>query len=101
MKKLKTLGILLLFCGALTAQSKYKVPNDLNAQNFPGHAEITWKNHQGFTYEVYRMAGNTKAFVKQGETTKGYFLDFYGKNISQNARIRYRIIPKGDRKSVV
>ncbi len=95
MRIIKNIGLLLLFCVALTAQSKFVVPNELKAQNFPGHAEIIWKNHQGFIYEVYRTAGNTKSFVKQGETTKGYFLDFYGKNISQNARIRYRIIPKG------
>ncbi len=95
MKKITNIGIFVLLSLTLQAQGKFIVPNDLKAQNFPGHTEITWKNHQGFTYEVYRMTGNSKAFVKQGETTKGYYLDFYGKNIPQNARIRYRIVPKG------
>ena len=95
MKKLLTIGFLLLWVGVISAQGKFVVPNDIKAQTYPGHTEITWKNHVGFTYEVYRLIGNTKSFVKQGETTQQYFLDFYEKNIPQNVQIRYRIIPKG------
>ncbi len=95
MKKLKSIGLLLMIFGVLSAQSQYVVPNELKAQSFPGHSEICWKNHQGFTYEVYRLVGNAKSFVKQGETTQDNFLDFYERNIPPNTEIRYRIIPKG------
>lgn len=95
MRHISFVIILLSACGILSAQKKYTVPTEIQAQSYPGHTEITWKNHQGFTYEIYRLAENEKYFVKRGETSESYYFDFYGNNIAQNAQIRYRIIPKG------
>lgn len=87
--------VFLLISGILSAQGKFIVPNELKVESYPGHSEITWKNHQGFSYDVFRLVGNGKSFAKIGETEKDYFLDFYEKNIPQNTQIRYRIMPKG------
>lgn len=95
MKEISFILILLFTCGILPAQKKYTVPAELQAQSFPGHTEITWKNRQGFTYEIYRSVGNNKSFVKQNETSKDYYLDFYEKTTPFNIQIFYRIVPKG------
>lgn len=67
----------------------------MQAHNYPGHAEITWQNRQGFTYEIYRKVPAGRSFVKLGETDNDYWLDFYDKNIAPDALIAYRIVPKG------
>lgn len=95
MKKIITLGLFLLTWGVLSAQEKFIVPGEIKSQCYPGHTEITWNNKQGFTYEIYRLVGKELSFIKQGETLRDYFLDFYDNKIPQETKIIYRIIPKG------
>lgn len=95
MKKILFIAVILLVCSNTNAQSNFAIPPDLKAETYPGHTEISWKNHQGFDYAVYRSIRDTKSFVKVGETNQNYFLDFYDKNIPAHAQITYRIIPIG------
>ena len=75
-------------------QSNYIVPAELKAQAYPAHTELNWQNRTGFKYEIYRSIDG-KQFEKSGETTSGYFLDFFGKPVEKETVYFYRVIPKG------
>ena len=86
----------LFFCLGIVsfAQNNYVLPSQFKAVNFPAHVELTWKNYQGFTYNIYRSADNGKTYVKIAETNQAYYFDFIGK-VSKPVSVTYRILPKG------
>src|ERR1035437_4127219 len=71
------------------------VPANLKGVGYPAHTELTWENHAGFTYEVYRSADGNNNFSKIAETNKDSYLDFFGKPMQKEQTFIYRIMPKG------
>lgn len=82
-------------CTAEAKDQRYVVPADMKAQVFAGHVELSWRNQQGFTYEIYRSVDDGDHFTRQGETNSACFLDFLGESIQKEEEYMYRIIPKG------
>jgi len=78
----------------LQAGDRFFIPWGMKAEAFPAHVELQWNNNRGFTWEIYRSVAGS-AFVKCGETTGDYFLDFFGKPVDKAMPFRYRIVPKG------
>jgi hypothetical protein len=97
MKKIYVI-LLLIFSaiGYIIAENqRFKVPDELKATAYPAHVEITFQNRNGFVYEVYRSVNQGKNFVKAGETSEGFYLDFFGKPLAAETVFVYRILPKG------
>lgn len=97
MKKIYII-LLLIFSaiGYINAENlKFKVPYELKAVAYPAHVEITFQNRTGFVYQVYRSVNQGKNFVKAGETSEGFFLDFFGNPVTAETIFVYRILPKG------
>lgn len=70
------------------------IPWGMHAEAYPAHVELRWNNNRGFTWEIYRSLSGS-AFVKCGETTSGYFHDFFGQPVVEPTEFTYRIVPKG------
>ena len=97
MKKTIILNLLLILTlGSSIPQKKnYVVPLELKGQAYPAHTELSWVNRTGFVYEIYRSTDGGKKYVKAGETSAGYYLDFFGKTVEYDQTYVYRILPKG------
>ena len=90
------ISILMVCFGSFSAVGQhYIVPNALKGQGYSAHAELTFENRSGFTYEIYRSDDGGKKFIKCAETKADYYLDFFGKPAVANQKYIYRIIPKG------
>lgn len=89
-------SILFVFFGTFSAVAQnYIVPNALKGQGYSAHAELTFDNNSGFTYEIYRSEDGGKKFIRLAETNDHYYLDFFGKPVVANQIYIYRVIPKG------
>ncbi len=97
MKRILVLLILIISAFGFTKSENpnYVVPFNLKAEAYPAHVELNWQNRNGFVYEIYRSVNQGKKFVKAGETSKDYFLDFFKKPINAETNFVYRILPKG------
>ena len=62
-------GLLTLIFGYCAAAEKqnYVVPKEMKGVGYPAHTELSWKNQNGFIYEIYRSDGNDN-FSKIKET---------------------------------
>lgn len=95
-KNLIILSLLILTFGSNIAQKQnYVVPFELKGQAYPAHTELSWVNHTGFVYEIYRSTDGGIKFTKAGETNTGTYLDFFGKPVVKDQKFNYRILPKG------
>lgn len=97
MKRILVLLILIISAFGLTKSENpnYVVPFNLKAEAYPAHVELNWQNRTGFVYEIYRSVNLGKKFVKAGETSKDYFLDFFRKPLNTETNFVYRVLPKG------
>lgn len=90
------LAVLLTALSCLSMQANnFVVPLEIKAQAYPAHIELSFKNITGFTYDIYRSSNMGKSFVKVGETTADFYLDFFGKPVEKEFVFVYRILPKG------
>jgi len=95
-KSIYIISVLIVCLGNFSAVGQqYIVPNALKGQGYSAHAELTFDNKSGFTYEIYRLEDNGKKFMKLSETNADYYLDFFGKPFVANKKYIYRVIPKG------
>jgi len=86
----------MVYFGTFSAEAlNYIVPNALKGQGYSAHAELTFENKSGFTYEIYRSTDGGSMFSKQGETSVDYYLDFFDKPVVMEQQYIYRVIPKG------
>lgn len=89
-----TILLLITFVASITAQTRYHTPRSIYADVYPRHIELSFENGHGFTYEIYASTNSGKTFVKRGEVSVDYYLDFWNK-YPENKSIVYRIVPKG------
>ena len=61
----------------------YVTINGLLAKAYPAHVELSWKNTQAFTYEIYRSVDGGKKFYKLTTCSENYYLDFFGMPLSK------------------
>lgn len=73
---------------------KFVAPANLRVDAYPAHAEVSFTNTPGFTYEIFRAENATGKYVKCGETTSSVYLDYFGYNV-KNTKVSYRVLPKG------
>jgi len=73
---------------------KFVAPANLKVDAYPAHAEVSFANTPGFTYEIFRAENATGKYVKCGETTATVYLDYFGYN-EKNTTVSYRVLPKG------
>lgn len=73
----------------------FVVPETMKAEAYPAHVELSWQNRTGFVYNIYRSVDQGTHFVKSGQTNTGYYLDFFGKPVSENTLFTYCILPEG------
>lgn len=87
---------LLLISGtfSLLAQGKYIVPSDMKATGYAAHAELSWTNHPGFTYEIYRSSDGAKNYELVATTDGSRYIDFV-ENPRVSHKLSYRILPRG------
>jgi len=86
--------LMLFFGNCIAEKMNYVVPKDLKGVGYPAHTELSWKNPNGFIYEIYRSDGNDN-FSKIAESKSTDYLDFFGKTVKKDQTILYRIMPKG------
>lgn len=95
-KKLLLISLLVVAFGNCFAEKiNYVVPANLKGVGYPAHTELTWENHAGFIYEIYRSDDGNSNFSKVAESNKDSYLDFFGKQLQKEQTFVYRIMPKG------
>lgn len=96
LKKLFITSLLILTFGNCVAEKvNYVVPKNLKAVGYSAHVELSWENHMGFIYDIYRSNDGNNNFNKIAESNKDCYLDFFGKTLQKEQTFIYRIIPKG------
>ena len=88
--------LFLLFGNCMAAMEQdYVVPDKLKGVGYSAHTELTWVNHAGFIYDIYRSEDGNENFSKIAETNSNRYLDFFGKKLGTEQTFYYRIMPKG------
>ena len=87
-------ALMFIFGNCVAEKVNYVVPGGLKGVGYPAHTELSWKNQDGFIYEIYRSDGNNN-FSKIAESKSDHYLDFFGKPMLKEQTITYRVMPKG------